>query len=122
MTTALTDDLIEELANTARTVGEGVEGVAEGIEALNTNVYVVIAFEGPFAKTVYGPFRTFNSAKDWGNAYTDAFTVMEIMRPRDVEEIGFVLTSAPAEPTLEDQGIHEKQSTIGDYIDPTVVP
>ena len=102
------------------TAEEGVEGVAAGIEAHHTNVYVVIAFEGPFAKTVYGPFRTFNSAKDWGNAYTDAFTVMEIMRPRDIEEIAFVVLPNLVEPTLEDQGISEQQTSIGDYIDPNI--
>ena len=121
MTTALTEDLIEELANKARTVGEGVEGVAEGIEALNTNVFVVIAFEGPFVKTVYGPFRSRYAAKDWGLINVTSFTIMEIMRPRDVEEVGFVLPLTPAEPTLEDQGIHPDQSQIGDYIDPNVV-
>ena len=114
----MTAALVKEFAET---VEDGVEGVAEGIEAHHTNVFVVINFEGPFVKTVYGPFRSFNSAKDWGNVYSnEAFTVMEIMRPRDVEDIAFVPTPKPHEPTLEDQGISQDQTQIGDYIDPNI--
>ncbi len=109
MTTALAD-----------TVQEGVEGVKEGIEAHHTNVFVLLDFGGSFVKTVYGPFRTFNSAKDWGLVYSESFTVVELMRPRDIDEVGFVLTPNPREPTLEDQGIHRNQAEIGDYIDPNV--
>ena len=110
------------------TVQERVEGVAKGIDAYHTNVFVLLVFEGAFVKAVFGPFLSFNSAKDWGNLYShsflhsNSFTVKEIMRPVGVEEMAFVITPESNEPTLEDQGIHPKQAQIGDYIDPTVVP
>ena len=104
----------------AETAQEGTEGVGEGIEAHHTNVFAVIDFEGTFVKTIYGPFRSYNAAKDWGLAYSQSFTVMEIMRPRDVEDVAFVLVPKSDEPTLEDQGMHPNQAEIGDYIDPNI--
>ena len=91
-------------------------------EGLHTNVYVVLDFSIPPHKivdNVYGPFRSHNAAKDWGLASSQSFTVMEIMRPVGVEDVGFVDTTSK-EPTLEDQGIHPDQTQIGDYIDPNI--
>jgi hypothetical protein len=92
--------------------------------AHNTNVYVLIdidpeTFVLTAAMTIYGPFRSYTAAKDWGIAHSKSFTIEEIMRPIGVEAIGFIDTS-PKEPTLEDQGIHPDQAQIGDYIDPNV--
>ncbi len=91
-------------------------------EAHSTNIYVLLEHIGRSQiNAVYGPFHSRNAAKDWGLVNVTSFTIMEIMRPKDVEEVGFVLTSAPEEPTLEDQGIHPEQAQIGDYIDPNVI-
>ena len=118
MTTALTEDLQTVLADKERKSAYG--------QTYNTNVYVLLehisAVYRAQINAVYGPFHSRNAAKDWGLVNSTSFTIMEIMRPKDVEEVGFVDTTTPDERTLEDQGIHEKQSTIGDYIDPTVVP
>jgi hypothetical protein len=91
-------------------------------DAHNTNVYVVLEhLARQTINAVYGPFHSRNAAKDWGLVNVSNFTIMEIMRPKDVEEIGFVLTPAETpEQTLEDQGIHRDQAQIGDYIDPNV--
>ncbi len=115
MTTALTEDLQTALADKERKSAYDATH--------NTNVYVLLEHFGRAQiNAIYGPFHSRNAAKDWGLVNVNSFTIMEIMRPKDVEEVGFVLTSAPAEPTLEDQGIHPDQAKIGDYIDPTVVP
>ena len=100
------------------------ETVKDGIEAYHTNVFVVLSFVKPYqiVDTVYGFFFSKRAAKSWGRVNTTGYSIMEIMRPKDVEEVGFVLPLTPAEPTLEDQGIHPDQAKIGDYIDPTVVP
>ena len=114
MTTALTEDLQTALADKER------KSVYDATH--NTNVYVVLEHVGRSQiNAVYGLFRSRNTAKDWGLINVTSFTIMEIMRPRDVEEVGFVLTTAPDEPTLEDQGIHPDQAQIGDYINPNVV-
>ena len=92
-------------------------------DAHNTNVFVVLEHIGRFnTNAVYGPFHSRNAAKDWGLVNVTSFTIMEIMRPRDVEEVGFVLTPDPKthEQTLEDQGISQDQTQIGDYIDPNI--
>jgi hypothetical protein len=90
-------------------------------DAHSTNVYVLLEHIGrEMINAVYGPFHSRNAAKDWGLINVTSFTIMEIMRPKDVEEVGFVLTPAHTEPTLEDQGIHPEQAQIGDYIDPSV--
>ena len=114
MTAALTEALQTALADKER---------KSAYEAThNTNVYVVLEHIGRFnINAVYGPFHSRNAAKDWGLVNTNSFTIMEIMRPKDVEEVGFILTSKSEEPTLEDQGIHPEQAQIGDYIDPNVV-
>jgi len=115
VTIALTESLQTALADKER------KSAYE--ETLNTNVYVLLEHIGRTQiNAVYGLFHSRNTAKDWGLVNVNSFTIMEIMRPKDVEEVGFILTPAPAEPTLEDQGIHPDQSQIGDYIDPTVVP
>jgi hypothetical protein len=93
-------------------------------DAHHTNVYVLLDYVKPsekpqFLNAVYGPFRSFNAAKDWGLINSTNFSIMEISRPIGVEAIGFVDTT-PAEPTLEDQGIHPDHAQIGDYIDPNV--
>ena len=117
MTTALTKDLQEALANKARKTA-----IDSYDEAHSTNVFVVLEHIGRSQiNAVYGPFRSRYAAKDWGLINVTSFTIMEIMRPRDVEEVGFVLTPVSEEPTLEDQGIHPEQAQIGDYIDPNVV-
>ena len=114
MTTALTEDLQTALADKER------KSVYDATH--NTNVYVLLEHIGRAQiNAVYGPFHSRNAAKDWGLVNVTSFTIMEIMRPKDVEEVGFVLTSASEEPTLEDQGIHSEQAQIGDYIDPNVV-
>lgn len=97
------------------------DDMAEGIDAHHTNVFVLLDVKGSFIKTAYGPFRSFNAAKDWGLINSPAFTVLEIMRPIGVETVGFVLTDPVQEPTLEDQGTHPDQAQIGDYIDPNIV-
>ena len=90
-------------------------------EAHNTNVFVVLEHLGKQTiNAVYGPFRSRNAGKDWGLINCSSFTIMEIMRPRDVEEIAFVLVPKASEPTLEDQGISQDQTEIGDYIDPLI--
>jgi len=92
-------------------------------EAHHTNVYVVMSFAKPpyrIVDDIYGPFHSANAAKEWGRVNTTGFTVKEIMRPIDVEEVAFVLAPEPHEPTLEDQGISQDQTQIGDYIDPNV--
>ena len=115
MTTALTEDLQTALADKERKSAYD--------KTHNTNVYVLLEHFGRAQiNAVYGPFRSRNAAKDWGLVNVTSFTIMEIMRPRDVEEVGFVLTPVSEEPTLEDQGIHPEQAQIGDYVDPTVVP
>ena len=113
MTTELTEDLQTALADKER------KSAYE--ETLNTNVYVVLEYIGRSQiNAVYGLFHSRNTAKDWGLVNVTSFTIMEIMRPKDVEEVGFILTPEPTEPTLENQGIHQKQAQIGDYIDPSV--
>ena len=112
MTTALTEDLQEALADKARR-----EKMIVGSN--HTNVFVVIDFAGSLIIGVYGPFRSRNAGKDWGLMNSSSFTVAEILRPEGLDEIAFVLKS-PSEPTLEDQGIHPDQTQIGDYIDPNI--
>ena len=92
-------------------------------DARPTNVYVLLEFSTPKVgiQTVYGPFRSFNAAKDWGIIHSTNFTIKEIMRPVGVEAVAFVLTKPSSEPTLEDQGIHPDQAQIGDYIDPNII-
>ena len=117
MTTELAEAVNTALADKAR----GAVTPMTTKDAHHTNVYVLIEFSKPLIgiTAIYGPFRSFNAAKDWGIVYSENFTIKEIMRPIGVEAIGFIDTT-PAEPTLEDQGIHEKQSQIGDYIDPSI--
>ena len=92
-------------------------------EAHHTNVFVVLAYgDSPFVREVYGPFRSLTSGKDWGIAHEKNFAVAEIMRPIGIEDVAFVLEDPNREPTLEDQGIHENQSQIGDYIDDYIDP
>lgn len=115
MTTALTEDLQVALADQARQEDMTTE------DAHHTNVFVCIDYDGSFirsksASSVYGPFRSFDAAKDWGLANSVGFSVFEILRPRGVESVGFVLTTPT--PPRHDPG----QTQIGDYIDPTVVP
>jgi len=113
MTTALTEDLQTALADKER------KSVYEA--TYNTNVYVLLEHIGRSQiNAVYGPFHSRNAAKDWGLINVSSFTIMEIMRPRDVEVVAFSLTPISPEPTLEDQGIHPEQAQIGDYIDPNV--
>ncbi len=113
MTTALTEDLQTALADKER---------KSAYEAThNTNVYVLLEHIGRAQiNAVYGPFHSRNAAKDWGLVNVTSFTIMEIMRPKDVEEVGFVLVPKASETTLEDQGISEQQTSIGDYIDPNI--
>ena len=113
MTTAITEALQTALADKERKSAYD--------EAHSTNVYVVLEHIGRAQiNAVYGPFHSRNAAKDWGLVNVANFTIMEIMRPKDVEEVGFSLTPKSQEPTLEDQGIHPEQAQIGDYIDPNV--
>ena len=112
MTTQLTEDLQEALANQAR-AREGVEGAAEEVGAHHTNVYVLIDYSA-YTK-VYGPFRSLNAAKDWGLVNSENFDIHEIMRPPGLEDVGFVLKDPNPEPTLEDQGIHPDQMTTADF-------
>ena len=111
MTTALTEDLQTALADKERKSAFD--------DAHNTNVFVVLEHIGRSQiNAVYGPFRSRESAKDWGLINVASFTIMEIMRPPDSDDDRI----EESEPTLESQGIHPKQAQIGDYIDPTVVP
>jgi len=110
VTTALTEDLQEVLADQARMS-------IDNFEVHNTNVFVVLEHSGRYTITaVYGPFRSRDSAKDWGLVNIASFTIMEIMRPQGVEAVGFVLTKPDS--SRHDPG----QTQIGDYVDPTVVP
>ena len=109
------------MTGTLTEIESEVETMATGT-AHHTNVFVVIAYgQTPFVREIFGPFRNPNAAKDWGLANEQNFAIAEIMRPLDVEDIGFVITDPHHEPTLEDQGIHEKQAVIGDYIDPDIL-
>ena len=114
MTTALEEGLMEVLADKARGKPDSPTEPSH-----HTNVFVCIEFDPPFIRAIYGPFASYDSGKDWGLVNVNNFSVMEIMRPLGVENVGFV-TLVPSEPTLEDQGIHPDQAEIGDYIDPNI--